>query len=198
MEINIYFQRIFDAVFKEPTEFFHEVEVEKNKKNVLLHLFLCLLMAIPLHYAVYVILSYNLGGALTFGEIIYTGVFASFLDLIQTFLHYLMIFTISHVIVYIFGGKRGILETFKSYVYGLTPFLILQPLNSLEILPITVLVFVILLWRWYVVSIGLGILHRLGRVRALLATLLNYIITSIVMSIFWGILSLLLFGTVIS
>ena len=94
---------------------------------------------------------------------------------------------IVHVFVYLFGGKCGYLQSYKSYVYGMTPFLLLGWLPYLNI--------IVALYSWlYLFPKGLSILQNMGFGRALASILLPIIIISAIMFV----LAIVWFNTIIA
>jgi hypothetical protein len=75
---------------------------------------------------------------------------------------------ILHVIIYLFGGKKGFVNTYKATAYGNTPSVLFSWIPMVNI--------IFGLWSWYLVVKGLSKLQGLTMGMALLATLIPLIV----------------------
>ena len=107
---------------------------------------------------------------------------------IASFIVAFIFVAIVHVFVYLLGGKGGYLQTYKAYVYGMTPSLMLGWLPFVNII-------VALYSGLYLFPKGMSILQNMGFGRALAAVLLPIIIISLIMvALFFAFLSVFLSG----
>ncbi len=105
---------------------------------------------------------------------------------------------ISHVFVYIMGGRKGFVSTYKTVAYGSTPAILLSWIITLGffVLPLLTLVWLAILlliavWGIVIQVKGVRILHGLSTGRAVLAVLLPLIIMLITIALagIWAISS---------
>lgn len=75
---------------------------------------------------------------------------------------------ILHIFVYLMGGRAGYSRTFQALAYGSTPHVLLLWLPFLNIL--------FFLWSVYNTIVGISILHKMTKAKALFAFLLPIII----------------------
>ncbi len=101
-------------------------------------------------------------GVATFVGVIVLGIIASF---------YLSVWL--HIWVYLLGGRKGLRQTTKAIVYGVTPCLILGWLTPVNIL-------IVPLWSLMVVISGIIELHELSPGRSIIAVLLAILVPIIV------------------
>ena len=84
---------------------------------------------------------------------------------------------ISHAFVYLLGGKAGYLQTFKSYVYGMTPALLLGWIPYVNIAAA--------LYSWlYMLPKGLTILQNMSFGRALAVVLIPIAVIAVLVIAF--------------
>jgi hypothetical protein len=147
--------QIIKDVIKTPSKFYKSVKNEKGYKKP---------------FAYYAVLSvlYGIFSALLF-VLIGTEILATLgISLFQFITGLVGIFigaALSHIFVYILGGRKGYLQTFKAVVYSSTPSLLFGwiPLAGL---------LAILYDGFYLYPKGLSMLHEISFLRALTAVLL--------------------------
>ncbi len=101
-------------------------------------------------------------GVATFVGVIVLGIIASF---------YLSVWL--HIWVYLLGGRKGLRQTTKAIVYGMTPCLILGWLTPVNIL-------IVPIWSLMVVISGIIELHELSPGRSIIAVLLAILVPVVV------------------
>ncbi len=101
-------------------------------------------------------------GVATFAGVIVLGIIASF---------YIAVWL--HIWVYLLGGRKGLRQTTKAIVYGVTPCLILGWLAPVNIL-------IVPLWAIIVIISGVIELHELSPGRSIIAVLLAILVPVIV------------------
>jgi len=94
-----------------------------------------------------------------------------FIALIVPFIHGAIV----HIFVYLVGGRKGITQTIKAFMYGVTPVLLLGW--------IPIIGFITVIWTLVLEIIGIRQLHELTIGRAILAMFLP--VTQIAVMMYW-------------
>ncbi len=147
-DVMIYLKKIRMMLLR-PASFFDSVKMEEDYMPALQHLALIFVPA-----AVAVLLSAKsspLGNfVLAIAEIVGNVIWFTF-----------MITGLVHLGIYMMGSRKGVLNTYRTIAYGITPFALLSLIPFAGILGI--------LWAIYLVSLGLSRLHGISMGKALLA-----------------------------
>lgn len=93
---------------------------------------------------------------------------------------------ILHIFVYIVGGRKGIVQTIKAVMYGLTPTLLLGWIPFIN--------FIAMIWSLVVEIIGIRQLHELTTGRAVLALVLLIVASFILAFIFAAVMTAFILG----
>jgi len=145
-------------ILKEPAKFFGKIRSDKDYKEPFLYYALLSFILSILSSTVSVLTGLS-------NDIVFTfiGLWISFLILI--FLGTAII----HIFVYLFGGRAGYLNSFKSAVYAATPALLLGWIPIVEFIAGIYSAF-------YLYPKGLSVLHEISFVKAFFAVLLPAVI----------------------
>src|SRR3989344_4501130 len=145
-------------IIKEPTKFFSKIRSEQEYKEPFLY------------YALLSFIFSILSTAVSFLTGLSNDIVFTFIGLWISFLILIFLGTaVIHIFVYLFGGRGGYLNSFKSATYAATPALLLGWIPIIEFIAGIYSAF-------YLYPKGLSILHDISFVRAFLAVLLPAVI----------------------
>ena len=145
-------------IIKEPTKFFSKIRSEQEYKEPFLY------------YALLSFILSILSTAVSFLTGLSNDIVFTFIGLWISFLILIFLGTaVIHIFVYLFGGRGGYLNSFKSATYAATPALLLGWIPIIEFIAGIYSAF-------YLYPKGLSILHEISFVKAFFAVLLPAVI----------------------
>ncbi len=115
-----------------------------------------------------------------FGIVFGEGALSIFVaSLIVTIIRAFIVGLILHIGVYIVGGRKGITQTMKAYMYGSSPSLLFGWIPILLLGRIYIVAIISTIWSLILLILGVHRLHRITTGRAILAILMGGVAISL-------------------
>ncbi|MBW3002436.1 YIP1 family protein [Candidatus Woesearchaeota archaeon] len=152
MSVTLYFKKLVKMLF-EPTAFFTHIKEEKSYAPAFIFLFISLFISLIVTFILDFI-KYRM---------VLPSLYSAGIVVVVLFISVNVTALVGHLFVYICGGRKGLMRTYQSVLYGSAPSIIFVAVPGLS--------YIAGLYGWILQFTGLERLHELSFWRVLLAWL---------------------------